>query len=623
MQQLLRVARLPRVLTHRRETTSSLRTSDHVSTTAAAFGTARQRVINGYLASIGGVALVTVVIGWILARVHIENISLLYLLVILWLAARYGRGPAVLASFLAFLTFDFFFIPPVHLFTVDDPTEWLSLFALLATSLVLGQLTAAVQARARDAIASQQDALASRQLAIGSERRTAQLYALAQFIASTRELPELLEGLAQHVVDVFAPAGVQACSLILPDADGQLISRVAEPSTHQAHEALTLNSPERAAQASYVFSRGTAVGSIVRQARTRASLDETLVYFLPLLSSQKTVGVLGIAGTAQMRAVVADISFTARHDSAWIEESTATITTRLEESGLLAAYCDQIALALDRYTLLQHAIHAEALQESDQLKNALLGSVTHDLRTPLAAIQAAAESLLASEVSWSEADRQEFLRTIITSVGRLNRLVSNLLDLSRLESGTAQPEMQWHDIEDVLATVLDRLDLAGRLRDRTIEIETIAELPLVPLDHGQIEQVLTNLIENALKYSPVESPIVVHARFDEAASALQVSVSDAGIGIPAGELRAIFDKFYRVQHVELPWATSRPPTGTGLGLAICQGILAAHGGSIWVESEVGKGSTFTFTLPVPQDSEHGQHEHGGLPEILPEEVQES
>lgn len=572
----------------------------------------------GYLASVAGVACVTVVIGWILARIRIENISLLYLLVVLWLAARFGRGPAILASLLAFLTYDFFFIPPVHLFTVDNPTEWVSLSALLATSLVLGQATAVVQARAREAIASRQDALVSRQQAIESERRTAQLYALAQFIASTRDFQVLLDGLVQHVEQVFFASGVRACSLSLPDEGGRLVCRAVAPATSPTADALALRSPERAAQAAWTFAHGAAVGGVLRESTAPTESDTAVVYFLPLLSSQRCVGVLGVGGTQHLRQVVSDISFVARSEPEPPEKRIAPPAPHVADSGLLAAYCDQIALALDRYTLLQQAIHAEVLQESDQLKNALLGSVTHDLRTPLAAIRAAAESLLESEVSWSEADRQEFLRTIVTSVERLNRLVSNLLDLSRLESGAAQPEKQWHDFEDVLATVLDRLDIAGRLRGRRIAVDVPTELPLVPLDHGQIEQVLTNLIENALKYSPAESSIIVRACFEKGQRELRVSVTDSGIGIPAGERRAIFDKFYRVQHVELPWATSRPPTGTGLGLAICQGIIAAHGGSIWVESEYGHGSTFYFTLPVPEGAPDG--EQGGLPEVVPDQI---
>jgi two-component system sensor histidine kinase KdpD len=273
----------------------------------------------------------------------------------------------------------------------------------------------------------------------------------------------------------------------------------------------------------------------------------------------------------------------------------------LQEIALFTAFCDQIALAIDRFVLQQQAIHAEALRESDQLKNALLGSVTHDLRTPLAAIQASVGSLLESDVTWSEAERREFFETIESSADRLSRLVNNLLDLSRLEAGVAVPEKQWYPIENVIATVLDRLDLTGKTREYHIEVQVPDDLPLVPLDHAQIEQVLTNLVENALKYSPTGSTIRIQAEaLGAPPSELEVRVADQGIGIASNELQAIFDKFYRVQQVRLPWANNRPPSGTGLGLAICAAIISEHGGRIWAESQPGKGSTFIFTLPIPE-----------------------
>jgi two-component system, OmpR family, sensor histidine kinase KdpD len=273
-----------------------------------------------------------------------------------------------------------------------------------------------------------------------------------------------------------------------------------------------------------------------------------------------------------------------------------TITDPLAE--LFAAFCGQVALALDRAVLQQQAVHAEALRESDRLKDALLGSVTHDLRTPLASIKAAASSLLDESVALSDADRRDLVESIDVSTDRLNRLVGNLLDLSRLEAGVAQPEKDWYLFDDVVATVLDRLDLAGQLRGRRIDVALLDALPLVLIDHAQLEQVMTNVIENALKYSPADSPVRISAEVITSPRELRVSVEDHGIGIPAFELEAIFGKFYRVQQVRLPWTSMRPPLGTGLGLAICAAIVQAHGGRIWAESELGKGVAFHFTLPL-------------------------
>ncbi len=206
--------------------------------------------------------------------------------------------------------------------------------------------------------------------------------------------------------------------------------------------------------------------------------------------------------------------------------------SQASQARLFLAFRDQIALALERDTLRQEAIHAEALRESDKLKNALLGSVTHDLRTPLAAIKAATSSLLQPGVAWSNEDLRDLLESIDVSADRLNRLVTNLLDLSRLEAGVATPQKEWYALQDALAAVLDRLDLSGQTRNRTITLDIPDDLPLVPMDHNQIEQVLTNLIENALKYSPKEAPIEIRARTLDEPRRLEVRVVDHGIGDP-------------------------------------------------------------------------------------------
>jgi len=347
-----------------------------------------------------------------------------------------------------------------------------------------------------------------------------------------------------------------------------------------------------------------------------------------LRSSQQIVGVVGIAGTVAIRhlrnqhtpssmqpAQTNRIGKPVSSSSSPVEIPSAPAAQQVaqpsQQVALFTAFCDQIALAIDRFGLQQQAIHAEALRESDQLKNALLGSVTHDLRTPLAAIQASVGSLLDPDVSWTEAERQEFFETIESSADRLSRLVNNLLDLSRLEAGVAEPEKQWYPIENVTASVLDRLELTKRTQGYHIEVRVPDDLPLVPMDHAQIEQVLTNLIENAVKYSPSGSTIQIQAKTQGTPpTELEVRVVDQGIGIPSHELKAIFDKFYRVQQVRLPWASNRPPSGTGLGLAICASIIQAHGGQIWAESQPGKGSTFIFTLPIPQTMPPGE-----LPEL--------
>ena len=550
------------------------------------------RSAQGYLAAIAGVGAVSGCIAIIQQHARIENISLLYLLVVLWLATQFGRGPAIVASVLAFLTYDFLFIPPLYRLTVDDPTEWISLFALLATSLVLGQLTAAVQFRARQAISSQREAQAS-------QERTQSLYVLAQLSASTSDTPKLLVALAERLIEVFGATGVGACSILLPDAIGRLTTYALVPADHPLGEALRLQLPECLSHANWTMQQSMPVGQSVGIDVT-GSDSRRWVYFLPLLSGRRCVGVLGIGGTPSIRQLIPARQQPDRHLG---ESSRAVSDGFAGEAGatLLAAFCDQIALAIERGALQQQAVHAEALRQSDRLKSSLLGSVTHDLRTPLAAIQAAAESLLDTEVTWTESERREFVRSITSSTTRLSRLVNNLLDLSRLEAGGALPRKEWYDFSDVVTAALDQFESTSRTQNRNITVEFPNDLPLVPLDHEQMEQVMTNLIDNALKYSATNSPVVISARMDESAAMLEIHVKDHGIGIPPQEREAVFDKFYRIQNLEFPWRMANTPAGTGLGLAICAEIVRGHGGRIWVESEPGRWSDFVFTLPVPEN----------------------
>lgn len=554
--------------------------------------------IIGYGYALLGVVAVTLAIALIERFAHISNISLLYLLVVLWLAAWVGRGPAVLASVLAFFAYDLFFIPPFYHVVVDDPTEWLSLLALLVTSLVTGQLASAVRDRARDAQQSQQ--------------QTATLYGLAQLIASAKNQTSLLDDLAQRMLSVFAPSGVTGVAVLLPGEGIYPVVRALATDAGRAAEqqALRIATQTYAAEAAWALEHRAAIGDTLMGApdAREAPGSQGLVYFIPLVSGQRAVGLLALTGSLAIRALVVPTSASARVNDAGVSSQAA----------LFAACCDQMVLGMDRAALQQQAIHAEALRESSQLKDVFLGSVTHDLRTPLASIKAAVTSLLSPTAHWKERERREFLESIEVSADRLNRLVGNLVDISRQEAGVAIPEKDWYLIGDVIATVLDRLEMAGELQGREIEVEVADDIPLVAMDHTQIEQVLTNLLENALKYSPAERPVRITAAVIEGPPReLEARVIDQGIGVPSSEREAIFDKFYRVQHVHLPWASERPPTGTGLGLAISENIICAHGGRIWAESTPGEGSTFIFRLPIPAETPQG-----ALPEIAPEGVQQ-
>jgi two-component system sensor histidine kinase KdpD len=260
---------------------------------------------------------------------------------------------------------------------------------------------------------------------------------------------------------------------------------------------------------------------------------------------------------------------------------------------LLNAIAGEAALAVHRAELAQAAAHAEALRVADELKSALLNAVSHDLRTPLASIIASAGSLQQTDVKWTDEERMAFAEAIEQEARRLDRLVGNLLDLSRIESGSLRPDKGWYDLAALVGEVLGRLKPVTA--QHVVSVNLAEDLPPIPLDYIEIDEVLTNLVENATKYTPPESEIAVSA--SQADGSVLVEVADRGPGIPAVAMSRIFDPFYRVE--------GSRARGTGLGLAVARGLVEAHGGKIWVENREDGGAKFAFTLPL-SDAENVQ-----------------
>jgi two-component system sensor histidine kinase KdpD len=260
------------------------------------------------------------------------------------------------------------------------------------------------------------------------------------------------------------------------------------------------------------------------------------------------------------------------------------------DDRLLSAVAGQLGVVIERERLRREATDAEVLRRTDQLRTALLNAVSHDLRTPLASIIASAGSLRQSDVVWSEEERAEFAEAIEDQARRLNRIVSNLLDLSRIEGGMLRPEKGWYDLGALIE------DVVGRLRGITsrhqVGVDVEEDLPPVPLDYVEIDQVLSNLIENAAKYAPPGTAIRVRARRSD--REVRVEVADQGPGIAASAVPHLFDPFYRINQGQ-PLAK-----GLGLGLAVARGLVEAHGGRIWVEGRPGGGATFMFALPLTE-----------------------
>lgn len=273
--------------------------------------------------------------------------------------------------------------------------------------------------------------------------------------------------------------------------------------------------------------------------------------------------------------------------------ATAAVTPA--EERLVKTFASQGALALERAALAEAEDRARLLEQSDRFKSSLLSSVSHDLRTPLATIKAAASSLRSGEVRWDSPARPELLAAIDEETDHLNMLVGNLLDMSRIESGALRPQRRWNVLSEIVQSIVARM---GRLASgHSLVVEIPEDLPLVPVDFVQMGQVFTNLISNSIKFAPPETTVRVHASVQDGSSVI-VQVSNQGPPVPEAHLQGIFDKFYRM-------GDSDRATGTGLGLSICKGIVEAHGGRIWAENLPG-GFAFNFTLPLQMDGEGPQ-----------------
>jgi len=254
---------------------------------------------------------------------------------------------------------------------------------------------------------------------------------------------------------------------------------------------------------------------------------------------------------------------------------------------LLETFAAQAAVALERALVAEQAQHEQVEAEAERLRTALLSSLSHDMRTPLGAITGAASSLLEDGGGLPEAARRDLVRTILEESTRMNRLIGNLLDMIRLESGALQVQKEWQPLEEVVGVALIRLE--ERLKEHPVTVRLPPDLPLLLMDGLLVEQVFVNLLENAVKYTPPGAPVEIAAAAGE--GAVVVDVADRGPGFPPGEEARVFDKFYRV-------AGATTVAGVGLGLTICRGIVTAHGGRIWAENRPGGGAAFHFTLPL-------------------------
>lgn len=490
-----------------------------------------------YLMSIALVGL-AIGCGEVLARfLNVQNVALAFLTAVLVGAVAFGLRAALFVSLLSVLAFNLFFLPPYYSITIADPENIVALFFFLVVALIASNLTANVRAQA----------MMARQRA----RTTEDLYLFSRKLAGIASMDDLLWAISSQVASMLKVRVV----LFLPE-NGLLELRAAWPPEDVAEEA-------DLAAAKWSWESNTPAG------RGADTLPGAKRLFLPMHTGRGPVVVIGIDSDKQGPLLTPD------------------------EQRLLDALADQAALVIERVNLSEDFNKAQRAAERDRLQAALLTSISHDLRTPLASILGAADGL-AELPDLSADDRKALLSTIQEEAERLNRFIANLLDMTKLESGTVAPNMALVDISDVVGSTLRRADRI--LADHRIETELVSGLPMVRLDPVLFEQVLFNLLDNAAKYAPAGTAIRLETQRDAASVRLQVQ--DEGSGIPRAELERVFDKFYRVRKSDSQRA------GTGLGLAICRGFVEAMGGTIEGGSRIGgHGAVFTITLPVPDSDQ--------------------
>lgn len=515
---------------------------------------------HAYPTAIGAILIASMGMIAVRAQLGVLNVALIFLLVVFGIALLRGSGPASFAAILAFMIFNFLFIPPERTLRIASTGDLVVLFVFLGVAIVTGQLISRVQARTV--------------IAVRERRRAEMLFELNAALIGDIHVDDILQRIVERVVTVY---GAARSRILVPGEDGALRVGAWYPPTAPTELdrdafAMAMWSMEHRIPAGLKSEgRHIRVPHGIDRPSTKMLRREADAIFLPVATKARVAGVLEVAG---------------RPGGGKFSH---------EDQQLLATFADQAALATERAFLSAEAARADALAESDQLKTTLLSAVSHDLRTPLAAIKASATSLLDSSINWDAAARKEFLEAIDEETDRLTLMVGNLLDLTRIEGGVLRPDKAWYDVGELVEDVVSRLK--PRLGSHSLTSFVEPSLPLVSFDYVEIAQVLTNLCENAIKYTPPGASIDIDVR--QQANTMSFGVMDSGPGLTREEQAHIFEKFYRGRQAQ------RVP-GSGLGLAICRGLVEAHGGRIWVESREGGGSVFRFTLPMSEGTQNGE-----------------
>ena len=477
------------------------------------------------------VAAVTAV-SWFLQKLAgYQAIGILYMLTVVVLATLLNRWAVLFVATLSALVWDFLFVPPAFTFHIDSVQDKMMFAMYFVVAVVVGRLTGRLRTRE----------IAERK----RDQRTQALNRLLETVAASTSLDDSLRRAAREVDTVFHAHTV----VLLGGDDGIKLEPVPHPvSTFSADE-------REIAVATWAFGKRQAAG------RFTDTLPNAAALYLPLETSKGALGVLGV-------------------------NCGERVTLTLDERELLETFAAQIAALVERYRLLDNASAARLTAESERLHRTLLDSVSHELKTPLAVIEAATDGLDEQLADAGVPLAKTFLDEIKQANKRLNRVVSNLLDMTRIETGRLPLNREWCEPVELLRSAVEQV--SNEISAERIRIHAPADLPLVRLDVGLLEQSLCNLLNNAVAYSPAGAPIELAAQLEE--KTLVLSVADHGVGLGPGEEKKVFEKFYRGPHAR--------PGGAGLGLSIVQGFVKAHNGTISAENNTGGGAKFTLRLPV-------------------------
>ncbi|WP_026603331.1 sensor histidine kinase [Methylomonas sp. 11b] len=488
----------------------------------------------GYFWAVAVTLLSTALGRLLLGHVELANLVMVYLLGVVFVATRFGRGPSILASLLGVGSFDFLFVQPYYSFSVSDSQYLITLLAMLVVGIVISNLMINVRSQAK--------------VAAHRERRAAALYSMSKELSSIQSEDEAVRIAVKHLYSEFSSPNV----ILFPNSHGRVVF------PRKPGIAVSLRGADLSV-AQWVFDHKEIAGH-----GTNTLPGADAVYF-PIHNEDKVLGVLALLPVNLRRVFLP------------------------EQQKLLETFLRQIGQAVARIRFSEQARSTQLQMEAERLRNSLLSAISHDLRTPLATIIGSASALVEDKGQLQPQDKLDLSRGIVDEAERMSNLVNNILDMARLEAGVLELNKQWYPLEEIIGTVLTLLHT--QLLGRPVKVKLPEGIPMILADAVMIEQVLINLLENAVRYTPPGSGLEIVAEINDAS--VEIAVADHGPGIPKGQEERLFEKFYQTRH-------ETAQSGVGLGLAICRAIIEVHGGRIVARNRADGGAVFIFTLPLDQ-----------------------